>query len=88
MLKLIAILLCFNASAQVPVDGFFIGEKEEQVALSGTSGTIAYDRTQNVIFCLADAKPLKEIQNWVNVYDTFWDDKLDMLGKHLDNKKA
>ncbi len=34
--------------------------------------------------CYAEAKALKEIKEWLSFYDKFWDDKLDALGKHLD----
>ncbi len=36
-------------------------------------------------FCQADPSPLKEIGNWLNFYEKFWDDALDKLGKHLDS---
>lgn len=34
--------------------------------------------------CFADPKPLKEVKTWIDAYDQFWDDKLDLLGKYLD----
>lgn len=37
-------------------------------------------------FCIANPKPLKEIQNWVKFYEHFWDDKLDSLDKFLSKK--
>jgi uncharacterized protein YndB with AHSA1/START domain len=30
----------------------------------------------------------EEIQNWLSVYNQFWDEKLDLLSQHLDNKKT
>ena len=36
-------------------------------------------------FCYASANALLEIKNWLSTYDAFWNDKLDDLGKHLDN---
>ncbi len=37
-------------------------------------------------FCIANPKPLKEIQTWINFYQKFWDDKLDNLDNFLSNK--
>jgi len=37
-------------------------------------------------FCFADPEPLKEVRGWLEIYDEFWGEKLDLLGKHLDNK--
>jgi DNA-binding transcriptional ArsR family regulator len=36
--------------------------------------------------CKANLYPLKEINDWVRMYDQFWEDKLDELGRFLDNK--
>ena len=35
-------------------------------------------------FCVADAKPLKQITEWVSFYEKFWDTTLDNLGNYLD----
>lgn len=37
-------------------------------------------------YCEADAKPLKEINQWMKFYEQFWGDTLDNLGTYLDNK--
>ncbi len=37
-------------------------------------------------FCYANAKPLKEINQWVKFYETFWDSALDNLSSYLDGK--
>ena len=39
-------------------------------------------------FCEANPTPLKEIKNWLAVYDKFWGDKLKDLGDFLDKKKS
>ncbi|WP_075344023.1 ArsR/SmtB family transcription factor [Tenacibaculum agarivorans] len=38
-------------------------------------------------FCFPNTKPLKEIKNWLNFYEQFWDNALDQLGSYLDQKK-
>ena len=37
-------------------------------------------------FCEANATPLKEIKNWVAVYDRFWNDKIKALDTYLKQK--
>ncbi|MEL6916220.1 MAG: metalloregulator ArsR/SmtB family transcription factor [Bacteroidota bacterium] len=36
-------------------------------------------------FCYADAKPLKEVNQWIKFYEQFWDDTLGNLGTYLDD---
>ena len=35
-------------------------------------------------FCFANAKPLKEVNQWLKFYERFWDDALGNLGNYLD----
>lgn len=37
-------------------------------------------------FCFADAKPLKEVNQWLKFYQKFWDGALGSLGSYLDEK--
>ncbi len=37
-------------------------------------------------FCFADAKPLKQVNQWVKFYENFWDSALDDLSSYLDDK--
>ena len=37
-------------------------------------------------YCLANAGPLKEVRDWVMHYEQFWDDKLQRLGKFLEQR--
>ncbi|MEX0315594.1 MAG: ArsR/SmtB family transcription factor [Allomuricauda sp.] len=39
-------------------------------------------------FCVADAKPLKQITEWVSFYEKFWDTALGNLGNFLDSKES
>lgn len=36
-------------------------------------------------YCVANAKPLKEVNKWLQFYEQFWDDSLNSLGDYLDN---
>lgn len=35
-------------------------------------------------FCFADAKPLQEVNQWLRLYEQFWDTTLGNLGTYLD----
>ena len=35
-------------------------------------------------YIFAKPEALKEVKDWLAFYDKFWDDKLDALGRHLD----
>ncbi len=37
-------------------------------------------------FCEVKFKKLTEVSDWVNQYSRFWNNKLDALAHHLDNK--
>lgn len=37
-------------------------------------------------YCMAEPKPLKEVNQWLKFYEQFWDDSLGNLSSYLDNK--
>ncbi len=37
-------------------------------------------------YCYANAKPLKEVNQWLNFYEQFWDDSLGNLDSYLDGE--
>ncbi|WP_342515149.1 metalloregulator ArsR/SmtB family transcription factor [Sporosarcina sp. FSL K6-1522] len=39
------------------------------------------------LFCL-EAQPLQTLQSWLEFFDQFWDDKLSVLKKVIENEKA
>ena len=39
-------------------------------------------------YCEADLKALSEVSTWVDQYKAFWTEKLDALGRFLENEKA
>ncbi|MEM7485071.1 MAG: metalloregulator ArsR/SmtB family transcription factor [Bacteroidota bacterium] len=39
-------------------------------------------------FCVADAKPLEKITEWVKFYERFWDETLSDLDTFLDNNES
>lgn len=52
------------------------------------AGLVYIDSQGRERFCKANAKPLKELNKWIQFYGQFWDDSLDNLGNYLDNKSS
>lgn len=52
------------------------------------AGLVSMDSKGRERFCNANAKPLKELNKWIQFYEQFWDDSLDNLGSYLDNKTS
>ncbi len=52
------------------------------------AGLVHIDSQGRERFCNANAKPLKELNEWIKFYEQFWDDSLDNLGSYLDNKSS
>lgn len=50
------------------------------------AGLVNIDSKGRERFCYANAKPLKEMNKWLQFYEQFWTDSLDNLGDYLDNK--
>ncbi len=52
------------------------------------AGLIHLNKKGREQFCSANAKPLKEINSWVQFYEQFWDDSLDHLDNYLNHKTS
>jgi DNA-binding transcriptional ArsR family regulator len=50
------------------------------------AGLVNIDTQGRERFCYANAKPLKEVNKWIQFYSQFWDDSLQNLGNYLDGK--
>jgi len=50
------------------------------------AGLVAIDTQGRERFCKANAKPLKELNTWMQFYEQFWEDSLDNLGSYLDDR--
>jgi len=50
------------------------------------AGLIRIEQIGRERFCEAEPAPLKLIHDWVGFYNKFWDDALNRLGDHLDQK--
>ena len=60
----------------------------KHIKLLQEAGLVRINAQGRERFCLAIPEPLKEVKNWVTYYEQFWDQKLSMLEKHLDNKSG
>lgn len=52
------------------------------------AGLVNIDAQGRERFCYANAKPLKEINKWLQFYEQFWNDSLQKLGHYLDAKNT
>ena len=50
------------------------------------AGLIQIESKGRERYCYANAKPLKEINKWLQFYEQFWGDSLNNLSLYLDNK--
>lgn len=51
-----------------------------------SAGLIELNKVGREQFCLASAKPLEEVNQWLKFYEQFWDKSLDDLGSFLDQR--
>ncbi|WP_033959929.1 ArsR/SmtB family transcription factor [Psychroserpens jangbogonensis] len=51
------------------------------------AGLIKLDNKGRERFCYANAKPLKELNKWMQFYEQFWGDSLDNLDTYLNTNK-
>ncbi|WP_298900660.1 helix-turn-helix transcriptional regulator [uncultured Psychroserpens sp.] len=51
------------------------------------AGLVHLDTKGRERFCNANAKPLKELNKWIQFYEQFWDDSLDNLDNYLNTSK-
>ena len=52
------------------------------------AGLVNLDSKGRERFCNANAKPLKELNKWIQFYEQFWDDSLDNLGRYMNDKST
>ncbi|MEQ8810298.1 MAG: metalloregulator ArsR/SmtB family transcription factor [Imperialibacter sp.] len=59
----------------------------KHIKLLEEAGLIKTSEQGRERFCEANPTPLKEIKNWMAVYDKFWDDKITALDRYIKAKK-
>ena len=50
------------------------------------TGLVSVRRDGRVHYYKLEPLPLREVADWIEHYDQFWDDKLEALGKYLDEQ--
>ena len=78
MLPITAIAADFNSARQVVTKHIYVLEK---------AGLVSFEESGRERLCRINYQPLKEIFNWVSMYEQFWDKKLTALDKHLQHKQ-
>ena len=68
-------------SAQFEISRQGVTKHIKTLEEAGLVGTVPKGRER---FCVAHAKPLKQVTEWVKFYEQFWDTALDNLGSFLD----
>jgi DNA-binding transcriptional ArsR family regulator len=48
------------------------------------AGLVRSEKRGRIVWCRLNAKPLRQVADWVSRYDAFWDEQLDALGAHLE----
>ena len=79
-LPITAIANDFNSARQVVTKHIYVLEKAGLVSVEDSNGRERY--------CKAEYLPLKEVFDWVSLYEKFWDTKLQLLQSHLKQKKT
>ena len=70
------------------------GFKASQPALSKhlkmlrDAGLVRVRRSGRQQIYTLNPRPLREIERWIEPYRRFWEERLDALGRHLDESKA
>lgn len=49
-------------------------------------GLVSQERRGRQRIYTLNAQPLREVLQWLQYFENFWDDKLDALGNYLDNE--
>jgi len=55
----------------------------KHIGILHEAGLVDFELKGRERFCFANPKPLKEVHDWLAVYEKFWNTKLDMLDKFL-----
>ena len=55
----------------------------KHIGILHAAGLVEFELKGRERYCFANPKPLKEVQDWLSMYEKFWDTKLDMLDKFL-----
>lgn len=69
----------FPSARQVITKHIYVLEKAGLISIEDRNGRERY--------CKVEYQPLKEVFDWVAVYEQFWDERLTALQTHLKQKK-
>ena len=59
----------------------------KHVQVLSDAGLVHIEKRGRTRYCKLQARPMKDAMDWLNFYQTFWEDKFDTLAKHLEEDK-
>jgi DNA-binding transcriptional ArsR family regulator len=57
----------------------------KHIGVLADAGLVTRDKTGRSVRCRISAAPLEEATEWLNRYEKFWTERLDALGRYLEN---
>ncbi|MEL6298743.1 MAG: metalloregulator ArsR/SmtB family transcription factor [Pseudomonadota bacterium] len=55
----------------------------KHIRVLSDAGLVAIEKRGRTRYCRLQAGPMKSAADWLSDYQTFWDDQLESLGRHL-----
>ncbi|MES2992585.1 MAG: metalloregulator ArsR/SmtB family transcription factor [Pseudomonadota bacterium] len=77
----------FSVSELAEPHGMSLPGFMKHLAVLEAAGLIARAKEGRVVRCALDAEPLHAAATWIAGYERFWTDRLDALGRYLDQQE-
>ena len=85
--QILSLLLVTNALSMQEIYTRFDASRQavtKHIKVLSEAGLIQIKNERKGRMCYLHAAKLKEVSDWVKIYEHFWDEKLEALGKFLD----
>ncbi len=56
----------------------------KHVRILSDAGLVRVNKRGRTRYCQLEATPMKEVVDWLNIYQTFWQDRFAALARHLE----
>ena len=86
-----ALLITTSALSITQISGQFSISRQgvtKHIKTLEEAGLVSINTHGRERFCYANAKPLKELHDWLKFYERFWEGSLDKLSNYLDDKHS
>lgn len=87
--KIIELLMISGALPITAIAGDFKSARQvitRHIYILEKAGLVSIEDSGRERYCRAEYLPLREIFDWVSLYEKFWDEKLDALQVHVKQK--